>query len=610
MLSSWRRMVSQREDKLRKQRQRKLDADSWVPAYLTSFSDEPVDMSLGLVGKQIGEGVAAMLDEADVLDDGAGGSASEPEDTDFVFEWQKHAEEMREREEEAMELRRMKTARKNRLGSSRLRAAPLMERLRSHRKTEFSNGDSPTIGIDLGTTNSAVAAVSGGKPFIIVSRDGQRVSPSVVSFVSGAGAAAVFPRPLLEPQGFARVVVGEGARRQTVSNAANTFSSMKRLIGRTATAGELRELSALDVPHKVAGRDILLVCPAMRRLLSPIDCAAEVVRELLRQATDELQVGAIERAVVTVPAYFDGSQRAATETACLLAGLQDVRLLREPEAAALSYAIEQQVDERVMVFDLGGGTFDVSILDVGGGVVEVVATSGDPRLGGDDWDAALAQWLEDEFVRQHGAPLDGFGRRRLRDAAEEAKVGLSSVTSVQVEVPFLVGDTGLNVTLTRRKFEAITRSLVLRLVEPMLEVARMGGVEFPSAKMGTLAQGELANAPPRVQEWRKKVAWRWRRMARRNKLEGMARRISLDGVPVSKVLLVGGATRMPVVGRFIKRMTGLTARPLLNPEEAVALGAAVQGGIMDGRVDQKVWNPYFHERALNKLAEDPSVGRR
>lgn len=148
-----------------------------------------------------------------------------------------------------------------------------------------------------------------------------------------------------------------------------------------------------------------------------------------------------------------------------------MRLLREPEAAALSYALEQKKDERVMVFDLGGGTFDVSILDVGGGVVEVVATSGDPRLGGDDWDEAAAHWLEDRFVEAHGVPLDGFGRRRLRDAAEEAKLALSQVASVQVEVPFLHGERGLNVTLTRRKFEAICRPLVLRLVEPMLEAS-------------------------------------------------------------------------------------------------------------------------------------------
>jgi len=247
---------------------------------------------------------------------------------------------------------------------------------------------------------------------------------------------------------------------------------------------------------------------------------------------------------------------------------------------------------------------------VGGGVVEVVATSGDPRLGGDDWDAAIAQWLEDAFVAEHGTPVDGFGRRRLRDAAEEAKLALSSATSTQVEVPFLSGDAGLNVTLSRRKFEALCRPLVLRLVEPMLEVARMGGVEFPDADMGTLAKGQITNAPPRVQEWRKQVAWRWRRMARRTNLDGMARRIELDNVPVSKVLLVGGATRMPHIGRFIKRMTGLSATPLLNPEEAVALGAAVQGGILDGAIEQKVWNPYFHERAVDKLAANPSVGRR
>ena len=192
-----------------------------------------------------------------------------------------------------------------------------------------------------------------------------------------------------------------------------------------------------------------------------------------------------------------------------------MKLLREPEAAALLYALDARTDARVMVFDLGGGTFDVSILDVGAGVVEVIASAGDPRLGGDDWDRALADWLENTFIQEHGVPLDGFARRRLIDAAEEAKVYLSTQPTTQIELPALAGGKGLNITLSRRKFEALTRSLLLRLVPPMREAARMAGLPLDESNMGTLLRGDVANLPPGVQQWQKEVAWRWRRMARR-----------------------------------------------------------------------------------------------
>ena len=372
----------------------------------------------------------------------------------------------------------------------------------------------------------------------------------------------------------------------------------------SATAEELRQLCALDVRHSLTSntREVLLACPALRRAISPISVASELVRELLAQA--EAQLGRRSTsAVVTVPAYFDDSQRLATETACLLAGLERVRLLREPEAAALTFALDQKEDTRVMVFDLGGGTFDVSILDVGSGLVEVIASSGDPRLGGNDWDAAVATWLEDCFVREHATPLDGFARRRLLDAAEAAKLELSETTSTQVELPYLMGDMGLNVTLSRRKFEALTRHLVLRLVAPMQEACNMAGIDLDKSRMGTLMKGELANAAPRVQQWQQQVAWRWRRLAQRT---GHSRpQGSGDlAIPISKVLLVGGATRMPCIGRFLKRVTGLTAKPTVQPDEAVALGAAVQAGVLDGRIKQKVVNPYAHERAASKLGHN------
>lgn len=593
-MEQWRQLVAGRESDLRRARTHELDDSAWVPAYLTSW----VSSAPSAEGSGADESLAD--DGAEV---GAAAGGSSADDESFVYEWQLHAEQKRRAADAAAE------------------AVPLrpsfLQTVRMKREREFERsglgkagaGEHVTIGIDLGTTNCAIAAVRGGKPTILPSRDGRRVSPSVVSYVAKGGA----PRspqgqpPLLAPGGDARVVVGEGARRLAVTNRQSTYASTKRLIGRTSTAEELRRLMALDVPHRVAGRDVLLACPALSRAISPLDCAAELVRELIEQARQQLALP-VSRAVVTVPAYFDEAQRAATETACLLAGLSEVSLLREPEAAALLYALDKRSDERVMVFDLGGGTFDVSIVDVGGGVVEVVATSGDPRLGGDDWDGAVAQWLEDRFVEAHGVALDAFGRWRLRDAAEEAKLGLSEATSVVVDVPFLQGSLGLNVTLSRRKFEAITRSLVLRLVPPMLEVASMAGIEWNDESMGTLAKGAISNAPSQVRAWQQQAAWRWQRLARKANLDGLQRFPA--GVPVSRVVLVGGATRMPMIGRFIKRITGLDAKPTVDPEEAVALGAAAQAAILDGRLDHRVFNPYFSTKPDLDAAEIGGGGAR
>lgn len=243
---------------------------------------------------------------------------------------------------------------------------------------------------------------------------------------------------------------------------------------------------------------------------------------------------------------------------------------------------------------------------------QVIASSGDPRLGGDDWDRTIARWLEDLFLKEHATPLDGFGRRRLLDAAEEAKIALSTQQSVVIDVPFLAGSAGLtNVTLSRRKFEALCRPLLLRLVAPVREAASMANIALDESRMGTLAKGENRNAPPRVQQWRKQVAWRWRRMAQRVGADGRVASFPLGDVPISRVLLVGGATRMPCIGRFIQRMTGI--RPTVggvDPDEAVALGAAAMAGILDGRVaGQRVINPdpLQHTRPAAKVGANPSI---
>jgi len=258
---------------------------------------------------------------------------------------------------------------------------------------------------------------------------------------------------------------------------------------------------------------------------------------------------------------------------------------------------------------LGGGTFDVSVLDVGSGVVEVIASSGDPRLGGNDWDQTIAEWLEARFIEEHATPLDGFGRRRLLDAAEAAKLELSHAQATHIDLPFLVGECGLSVNLSRRKFEALTRHLVLRLVAPMQEVCDMAGITLDESRMGTLVKGGKASVAPRVQQWQRQVAWRWRRLAQRTSHPGLQPKAPTPGVPISRVLLVGGATRMPSIGRFIKRVTGLKASPTVNPDEAVALGAAVQAGILDGQIAQRVFNPYQHDRVTSNRADDPNLAQ-
>ena len=251
------------------------------------------------------------------------------------------------------------------------------------------------------------------------------------------------------------------------------------------------------------------------------------------------------------------------------------------------------------------------------GVTEVIATSGDPRLGGNDWDRAIANCLEQQFVAEHGVRISAFGRRRLLDAAEEAKVALSAETSVEVEVAGLVGTKGLSLTLSRRKMEAITRPLLLKLVAPMLEVASMARlghapnptphtpypplqvasmarVDWPT-EIGTLDKGRRLQG--RTDSWRQQVAWRWQRMARKSRRKDSegTQRFPSGSVAVQRVVLVGGATRMPAIGRFIRRLTGLKAKPTVNPEEAVALGAAVQAAILDEQIEHRVFNPYFHD---------------
>jgi molecular chaperone DnaK len=356
------------------------------------------------------------------------------------------------------------------------------------------------VGIDLGTTNSVVATMEGGEPVVIPNAEGARTTPSVVAF---------------SKQG--EVLVGEIAKRQAITNPDRTVRSVKREMGRK------------DWNFAADGKDYL-----------PQQISSFVLQKLKRDA--EAYLGdKVEEAVVTVPAYFDDSQRQATKEAGEIAGLKVLRIINEPTAAALAYGLEKQgkSDERILVFDLGGGTFDVSVLEIGDGVFEVKSTHGDTRLGGDDWDQKVIDWLVAEFKNNHGVDLsqDRMALQRLKEAAEKAKVELSQASETSISLPFITatgeGPLHLETTLSRSKFEQMTSDLVDRLRTPFEQALR-------DAKVST---GDL-----------------------------------------NHVILVGGSTRMPMVQELVKKLTGKEPHKGVNPDEVVGIGAAIQAGVLGGEV--------------------------
>jgi molecular chaperone DnaK len=376
------------------------------------------------------------------------------------------------------------------------------------------------VGIDLGTTNSVIAATEDGKPTVIPNAEGSRTTPSVVAFT---------------PQG--ERLVGQLARRQAILNPKGTIYSAKRFIGRRydEVQSELNAVS-FDV---VSGPDGAVRFNVMGRQYAPEEISALVLRKLADDAGKFLGERVTE-AVITVPAYFNDAQRQATKDAGRIAGLEVLRIINEPTAAALAYGLDKKQNETVLVFDLGGGTFDVSVLDIGDGVVEVRATAGDTHLGGDDFDRRLVDYLADEFQRDNGIDLraDPQALQRLFEAAEKAKVELSAVTQTTVSLPFITADaTGpkhLNTTIMRSTFEKITADLVERTTGPV-------GQAMADAKL-------TAN-------------------------------------DIDEVILVGGATRMPAVQNLVRRLTGgKDPNMTVNPDEVVALGAAVQAAVLKGEV--------------------------
>jgi molecular chaperone DnaK len=373
------------------------------------------------------------------------------------------------------------------------------------------------IGIDLGTTNSVVAVMEGGEPRVIVNADGHRVTPSVVAFTEGG-----------------ERLVGQAARRQAVTNPENTVFSIKRFMGRRHAEVEAEEKL---VPYKiVGGPDELVKVDVRGKTFTPPEISAVILQHLKKAAEDHLGQSVTD-AVITVPAYFNDSQRQATKDAGVIAGLNVRRIINEPTAAALSFGLEKQGTGKIAVFDLGGGTFDVSILELSDGVFEVLATNGDTHLGGDDFDQALLDHVAGDFKKEHGIDLrqDTMALHRLREACERAKIDLSSSMQTEINLPFITADASGPKHITQK----ITRAKFEQLLEPFL-----GRLRGPCQKA-------LKDA-------------------------------GLEASQLREVLLVGGSARIPVVQALVKDLFGREGNKSVNPDEGVALGAAIQGGILSG----------------------------
>ena len=377
------------------------------------------------------------------------------------------------------------------------------------------------VGIDLGTTNSVVAAIEGGKPTVILNSEGLRTTPSIVAYTKKQ-----------------ELLVGQIAKRQAVINPENTFFSVKRFIGskESEVSNEAKKL-----PYKVtsdSNGNIKIKCTSLNKDFSPEEISAQILRKLINDASNYLKQE-VKQAVITVPAYFNDSQRQATIDAGKIAGVEVLRIINEPTAASLAYGLDQKQNETILVFDLGGGTFDVSILEVGDGIFEVLSTAGDTHLGGDDFDKVLVDWLLQEFEKKENIDLskDIQALQRLTEAAEKAKMELSILNKTTINLPFITADkTGpkhIETELTRELFEKLCSELIQRCripVEKALSDAR------------------------------------------------------LDKTKIDEVVLVGGSSRIPAIQNLVKSITGKEPNQTVNPDEVVAIGAAIQAGILAGEI--------------------------
>ena len=380
---------------------------------------------------------------------------------------------------------------------------------------------SKVVGIDLGTTNSVVAAIEGGKPSVITNAEGLRTTPSIVAYTKKQ-----------------ELLVGQIAKRQAVINPGNTFFSVKRFIG-----SKVDEISneSKELPYKVIedqNKNLKINCSSLNKDFSPEEISAQVLRKLINDATTYLGQE-VNKAVITVPAYFNDSQRQATIDAGKIAGIEVLRIINEPTAASLAYGLDQKQNDTILVFDLGGGTFDVSILEVGDGIFEVLSTAGDTNLGGDDFDKVLVNWLVNEFETQEKIDLtqDIQALQRLTEAAEKAKMELSTIDKTVIDIPFITADQSgpkhIKQELTREKFEDLCKKLIDRCripVEKALSDAR------------------------------------------------------LNKSSINEVVLVGGSTRIPAIQDLVESITGKKPNQNVNPDEVVAIGAAIQAGILAGEI--------------------------
>lgn len=402
-----------------------------------------------------------------------------------------------------------------------MRKQPLLHTKRSR---QLSVRAEKVVGIDLGTTNSAVAAMEGGNPTIVTNSEGGRTTPSVVAYTKNGDR-----------------LVGQIAKRQSVVNPENTFSSVKRFIGRkfAEVGNESKEVSYSVIN---ASGSVKIDCPALGKQFAAEEISAQVLRKLCDDASTFLGES-VKKAVITVPAYFNDSQRQATKDAGQIAGIEVLRIINEPTAASLAYGFDRKSNETILIFDLGGGTFDVSILEVGDGVFEVLSTSGDTHLGGDDFDKRVVDWLADDFKAAEGINLlgDKQALQRLTEAAEKAKMDLSSTTSANISLPFITatadGPKHIDTTLSRAKFEQLCEDLISRCRLPVEQA--------------------LKDAKLSLSE-------------------------------VDEVILVGGSTRIPAVRELVRKLTKKEPNMSVNPDEVVALGAAVQAGVLAGEVSDIV----------------------
>ncbi|PIQ76489.1 molecular chaperone DnaK [Candidatus Peregrinibacteria bacterium CG10_big_fil_rev_8_21_14_0_10_49_24] len=381
---------------------------------------------------------------------------------------------------------------------------------------------SKVIGIDLGTTNSCVAVIEGGEPVVIPNAEGNRTTPSVVGFKTD------------------EVLVGIAAKRQAVTNPENTIFSAKRFVGR-----RFSEVSseAKQMPYTVkAGKEERSVIVVNGKEMLPQEVAAKILQKLKKDAESYLGT-TVKQAVITVPAYFDDSQRQATKNAGEIAGLEVLRIINEPTAASLAYGLDKGQEHKIAVYDLGGGTFDVSILEMADGVFEVLSTNGDTHLGGDDFDQEIINWILAEFKKDQGVDLrgDNIALQRLKEAAEKAKIELSSQTETEINLPFITADnTGpkhLNLKISRAKLESLVSALIEKTAKPCMDALKDAG----------MTKGDI-----------------------------------------DEIVLVGGMTRMPAVHAKVKELFGKEPHKGVNPDEVVAIGAAIQAGVLAGDIDKDI----------------------